>query len=1209
MPSIVDPNRGTRSSQVSIKIPKVGLTASRPGPQTTPGKFDVSFGGKPEDVTSAAGQLAEAATGLAGGLVRAIPGIGNPIADFIGGATDAVSKIGIPGGPKIGDVVNMPIKGLENVGNFALSALALPGDVVERGMAEFKVRYRQPGTDAFLELPTEVQDLIRSGRHGDAAAKLQESGKTYGDGFGALALSLVLDPLNYIPATWITKPFSVAAKGVRAATKVATTAEATMLKITADRAQRVLRASVDVKMWDELNNVAGGVKKVVGGKTINLGQEANVNINLVLAGAEKSAARNGFVADSMLSAEASAEDVFNTIVTAVDPRLAGARSGEKVASLKRARELWEAIFPENPAGFDEIVNKARQGITPDEALDAVRVLQRRIQEKVVSTEVRDRGAIEILKARAKHYTDDVDADIARIIREGKLELNNLVNDSAAAQAQVNEWVKYAFGLSDEAAAPIVRSVMGKVSSSAALGSKGREAALDALEWSRQQAFGKIRREIGEIRSRGIDKAPKTVEQISLMERLTLAGTRSITDTEIASIISKIQGASPDRLQEVLRAAVSKYDELYARFGNTPIEELDARRVIKFLQDDAVKVDVVDAKTLSKMPRSVQDLQRRAAKIGYRLALAPKDGLKETFDVIETASGREIITKVVAPFADLADDVFKPGIALDATTGLADKRNAFQKIVETAFRDRSSATIRQRSYERFLLSSANVGLSKYEARDVWVALHRAATEKNVSVKGLAGVSMITDDVDRIAKTTLGDAAYRRLSMGVGTERRPALRSLLRAYDGDLSQVGLIPRSTSLIKTKIPYLLLFTDFLYPTVRFTVFNPFFRFVQENIEPKFFQYLRGIYGDTRDEIIGQNKSRIISRAFAGKRSIIREFGDMQQSVMRATMISTAEVAWRNQDFVTKLDALNNTKAFKFITDVGGRKRGSFEKIASREAAERFVKDMEIHMPKTVENLVKFYKTDDPYEIAYNLAVDYAIRNDPVIAAKYIDDAAGKHVAERMANATDGEIQTYYEAIDAFKYAFDQGAKVANRSIYYAQDIPYIVRSFNHPFLGVYPLSYMTTKIIPEFSRALFTRIPFVPAKTPLIGGERVGAGFNAYREISESVQQELEYGDEGFVSFINDQPDLLYFINMLFPAIPSQIGFSVPAWIRKSAVEPAAEGKGVQWEESIRRIRDQVSRGTALGSAEVVIRAFEDVFGQAIDRPDDQKPNRFGQ
>lgn len=1203
MPSIVDPNRGARGTSMSVKIPKIAIAGNAPKTADSPGKVDVSFGGKPEDITSAAGALASAATGLAGGLVRAVPLIGNPIADFIGSATDAISKVGIPGGPKIGDIANIPIKGLEGAGNVALTALALPGNAVERGLAEFSVRYRQPGTDGFAQLPTDVQNLIRQGKHGEAAAKLQESGKTYGDGFSGLALSLVMDPLNYIPLTWFTKPVTVAAKGVRAVTKVATTAEETMLKIASNRAQTVLRSSVDVKSWDELSQVAGGVKKVVNGKTINLGEEATLNINSTLAGLEKSAARNGFVAESMLSAGESAEDVFNTIVTAVDPRLAA--KGEKVVSLTRARGIWDAIFPEEPGLFDEITERVRRGISEDEAFDTVTFIQRKIQERTVSAEVGQRTAVEVLKARAAHFIEDIDADAARIIRENKLELNNLVDDLPMAESQVREWVKYGFGLSDEAAAPIVRAVMGKVTA-VSTNPKKREAALDALEWSRQQAFGKMRREIGEIRAAGAGRGSAVTETVN---RLTIASARSLTNDAIRAISKKIASTSEKKLPETLRAIVNQYDELYAKFGNTPVSELDANRIMKFIEENAVKVDIIDPATLAKLPRSVQDLYRRAARIGYTLALAPEGGLKEVIDVVETASGREITTKLVTPFADLADDVFKPGIALRAEDGLRDTRNTFQRIVQGAFGDRRSDAIRQRAYERFLLAGANNKLSRYEARDLWVALHRAARELNVQVKGLAGLSMVTDQVDIIAKKTLGDSAYRRLAESVGTQRRPAHRLLLRAYGGDLTNAGIIPRITAGMKTKAPWVMLVTDFLYPVVRFSAFNPFFRFVQENIEPKFFQYLRGIYGDTRDEILQQNKSRVIARAFTGKRSVIREFGDMQQSIMRATMHTTSDVSRLNPEFVTMLDSLRKNKVFQTIEDVGGRKRASFEKIASREAAERFVNDLAIRSPKTMENLVKFYGTDDSYEIAYNLAVDYSIRNNPVAAARYIDNAAAKHVAERMANASPGEIQTYYEAVDALKYAFDRGAKVANRSIYYAQEIPYIVRSFNHPFLGIYPLSYMTTKIIPEFSRALFTRIPFVPAKTPLIGGERLGAGFNAYREISESVQQELEYGDDGFVKFINSQPDLLYFINMLFPAIPSQIGFSVPAWIRKSAIEPGAEGKGVQWDDAIRRIKDQVARGSVLGSAEVVVKAWEDVFGTTVPNPDDPKYNRFGQ
>ena len=135
-----------------------------------------------------------------------------------------------------------------------------------------------------------------------------------------------------------------------------------------------------------------------------------------------------------------------------------------------------------------------------------------------------------------------------------------------------------------------------------------------------------------------------------------------------------------------------------------------------------------------------------------------------------------------------------------------------------------------------------------------------------------------------------------------------------------------------------------------------------------------------------------------------------------------------------------------------------------------------------------------------------------------------------------------------------------------------------------------------------MFTRVPFTQK-------QRIGVGYNAYREISEYVDAELQYGDNFLVDLLNDNPDFLYFINMLFPAIPSQIGFSVPSWMRQSVVQPGLRGEGVQWERALGLIRDQATRGTALGNAQSVFRAIEDVFGVATGDPKAERYNRFGQ
>lgn len=1189
MPSIDDPRAGGRKTSPTIKVPKIayGGRISTSG-VTSAGKFDVSLADKPEEITSQAGMLAQAAVGIGSSLIQAVPVVGKGITDIIGGVAKGVSEIGFKDGPTVGKVLDVPVKTVETAANIGLEALAVPGKVVERGVAEARVRTIDKGTDAYADLPQSVRDAINSGDHSKAAEELQKQGKVYGDGFGALALSLILDPLNFIPATWITKPFSAAAKGVKAV-KYATAGESAIARIAAERGQKVLRESVDVKLWDDLTQTVGAVPKVVNGKKVNLANQSIENLNSTLAGLEKSAAQNSFLTDSMLRAEEVAEGIISDIVLAVHPKLA--RKGDVVLDLKRAREVFEAAFPEGAERFDEIVDKARRGMTQDEVLEEIRVLQRSIQNQNVRREVKERTTAEILKARASHYVDDVDDGAAQIIRRNKLELDSLVDDAVAAEDQVRRWVNYSFGLADDEAAAVISKIMTTVRAG------NREKALDALEWARQNAFGKIRREIGQYRAGATEP---------LAQRLTLASARSLTDDVVKQIDAAVTNASEDTVGQIIRGYVDQYDELFAKFGKTAADDIDRESFLKYLNDRAARVQVLGAGALANLPEDARKLADAAESIGYRLSLAPEDGLKEIVDSFDSISGREVTMRSVAPFADLVDDAFKPGVALRAGDGLRDTRSAYRRLVDMTLGERRSNVIRQRSYERFLIGAADVNVSRVDARRVWTEIHNEASRRSISPRGLAGLSSVGGQLEDIAKRALGgEKNYQRFASEMrrkGSKIDPTLRLMLDAYDGDLTQIGILPRLTAGFKTQIPQIMLVTDFFYPLVRFSAFNPFFRYVQENIEPKFFQYLRGIYGDTRDEILGQNYSRIIARSFAGRRSVIREYGDMQQAIMRASLVANAEVARHSTRFMTALDKFTRNPIVKNVADVGGRKQRAFEKIASREASEQFIDALRVNSPKTLDNLIEFYGTKDPYTIAYNLAVDYSIRNDPAAAARYVDNLLTKDRVAKIAGATAEEQALYYDAVDAFMYAFDRGSKVASRSIYYAQDIPFAVRSLNHPFLGVYPLSYMVTKIIPEFTRAMFTRVPFTQK-------QRIGVGYNAYREISEYVDAELQYGDNFLVDLLNDNPDFLYFVNMLFPAIPSQIGFSVPSWMRQSVVQPGLRGEGVQWERALGLIRDQATRGTVLGNAQSVFRAIEDVFGVATGDPKAERYNRFGQ
>jgi hypothetical protein len=135
-----------------------------------------------------------------------------------------------------------------------------------------------------------------------------------------------------------------------------------------------------------------------------------------------------------------------------------------------------------------------------------------------------------------------------------------------------------------------------------------------------------------------------------------------------------------------------------------------------------------------------------------------------------------------------------------------------------------------------------------------------------------------------------------------------------------------------------------------------------------------------------------------------------------------------------------------------------------------------------------------------------------------------------------------------AVTLAYQNAQKQAFKIGYYAQEKSLLERSLNHPYLGLYPTSYMWGKIIPEFSRALFKYQPFTGKPRPL--GGAAWAGW-----VSDQVSMALENSEFG--KFLQDRPEAYFLITNLIPATPDQIGVSMPAWFRKSVLQPLARGK----------------------------------------------------
>jgi hypothetical protein len=130
---------------------------------------------------------------------------------------------------------------------------------------------------------------------------------------------------------------------------------------------------------------------------------------------------------------------------------------------------------------------------------------------------------------------------------------------------------------------------------------------------------------------------------------------------------------------------------------------------------------------------------------------------------------------------------------------------------------------------------------------------------------------------------------------------------------------------------------------------------------------------------------------------------------------------------------------------------------------------------------------------------------------------------------------------------AYQNAQKQAFRIGYYSQEKSLLERSLNHPYLGLYPTSYMWGKIIPEFSRALFKYQPFTGKARPL--GGAAWAGWTA-----DQVSMALESSEFG--KFLQERPPAYFLLTNLIPATPDQIGVSLPAWFRKGLLQPLAKG-----------------------------------------------------
>jgi hypothetical protein len=178
---------------------------------------------------------------------------------------------------------------------------------------------------------------------------------------------------------------------------------------------------------------------------------------------------------------------------------------------------------------------------------------------------------------------------------------------------------------------------------------------------------------------------------------------------------------------------------------------------------------------------------------------------------------------------------------------------------------------------------------------------------------------------------------------------------------------------------------------------------------------------------------------------------------------------------------------------------------------------------------------------------------------------------------------------VGAYEVAILKGSRAADKAQYFASQRTWLERSLNHPFLGIYPYSYMTQKAIPMMMRVMFvTPFPFAKGRVVM-----PGLGYEYYQNFLEYANNRTN-SDETLLDKLLQDDALLYVFSTLLPATPDNMGFSGPSWLRRGFIQPALRGQALtpgQIAPTLTEAVAQLGRGTVLGQGRTMLEGLQAV------------------
>lgn len=1243
MPSIY--GKGSSGQRVSSQLGGIDFSVGKPSSRQSrfgPGVGRVSVNpSKPETFGESLEGLGKGILGIVG-AVPLVGGLAKGALEVGGGAIGAVgTAIGsfkpVETGPSVGDVVS-------GIPGAALDVISAPSkfvqkDIIAKDTAR-KLKYANAedgfgNASEYYNIPGIKTLLSQNASEDEIAEFIYNEGLTFGAKPNVardLALGMVTDPL-----TWV--PFGAIASGAARAGAL----------VKAVKAGEVLAAS-DAKFWQlwqpvgtvynavtgftsgsaralttalagrapdilELSTKKKNVKAFVGELARVSGPEADSVVSeasrlsaYTLSRGVKAGAARLISEQAALATRPSAQRLVVSISDSIaDLKPSFAATKDKAAReqiIDRAIEILDKPIKEGelglisslePVGFKtkqvrKLVSDVLESSGEEDLIGVSDGIQSVFQKSGLLVNSKEE-AENILAQRARLQTRSAVNAGARELIASRRELLNLTDPSNIDQARsfAISALRYGLNRSEEQARQIFDNLVAP-----AINSGNTEDALELLDLFRAPAFGRLAEGVGTVR--------QTFDAANAGSRLTLISARSLSQESAKALVDAVTANAGNavKLRQIVRDATNQYGDLYEAFGRRNLEDIDpatlADDFVRYLEDNKKSfVKELEQSEIDQLTPESLKYKAEAESVGYRLGIAPEDGVISKYATLTDDLGREYQTRSYSPYADLVDTVFVDPTNIGKST-LTYKRNAFQSAANYVFRRRYGAIGSEKVRNTYIIESNKIGLTQRESNDTLRAIRELADEQQVLPRGLA-LDYAAGSRSTLAKNinaALGKEAIKRVSQTTGVREeevwKTVFMNVFKAYNGDVGDLGIMPKFTSWVKMKAPLVAAASDNAFPRLRFGVGAPQFRFGQENIEPNFFRFTSGA-GVREERIAGLAKNDIRTRAIIGEFAEHNQVGDAQTVFMQAGNHAAIRIAKREPMVMETLESL--AKKEGSIKDVGlalkrsilavdDRKKRGLQAMMSKGMARRFYAVMSEESPELVASVERFLKTSDPEEVAYYLGLEYIYRTDPVAAQQLI--AAGEKVGMLSLNTVE-ERRFYQNVVEAArKAAADEGER-ARRAIYFDPNRPFWERSLNHPLLALYPLSYMVGKVIPEFVR-LMVKTPF-PGR---LGGDRLFAGVEALRYLSESVIAAEKYDPE-FRTWIEDNPEAWLLLQWLVPYTPDNIGFGFSSTMRKYVITPGLEGEALDVGRIPLAAGEQALNASILGTWRMGFSAIEDV------------------